>query len=91
VANEVRLSVGRAATHLGVSDACWVVDQAGNPCQRDCQAPGAPHGIRLRLHSKNAAREYVTRQSGGDPANLRYNPFQRGEPRRVDDNGRLLR
>lgn len=90
-ANEARLSVKNAATHLGVSEACWVVDGAGNPCGADCQAPGTPHGIRFRLHNKNAARAYITRQSGGDPSKLKYNPFQRGEPRRIDDNGQRLR
>ena len=90
-ANQARLSVKLAATHLGVSAACWVVDQAGNPCPQDCEPSDTPHGVRFRLHSKAAARAYVTRQAGGNPANLRYNPFQRGEPRRFDDNGQPLR
>lgn len=90
-ANEARLSVKRAADHLGVSEACWVVDQAGNPCGQDCQAPGTPHGIRFRLHNQNSARAYINRQVGGDPSKLKYNPFQRGETRRIDDNGQHLR
>jgi hypothetical protein len=91
VANDWRLRVGRAADHLGVSDATWVVDQAGNPCPRDCQPPGTPHGIRFKLYSKDAAREHVTREADGNPANLKYNPFQRAEPRRIADDGRALR
>ena len=89
-ANEARKSVRLAAQHLNVSAAAWVVDQDGNPCFKACADPQAPHGIRFRIHSKDAAREHVVRQSGGDPAKLKYNPFARGQGPVVDDSGRRI-
>jgi hypothetical protein len=88
VANEVRLSVGRAQAHLGFSQAARVVDEAGMPCWKACADPSAPHGVTFKLWSKDGARAHVFRQSGGDPANLKFNPWQKADPALVDDHGK---
>lgn len=90
-ANEARRSVRTAGQHLGVAVAAWVTDSDGNPCYRNCQDPNAEHGIKFKLHNKTAARAHVVKESGGNPANLKYNPFQRGEPRLIDDQGKRIR
>lgn len=87
-ANEGRLSVNRSAHRRNLGSACWVTDEAGEPCYRDCKDPQAPHQLRFRLHSKNRAREHVYRQSGGKPENLKYNPWKKDSARRFDDDGR---
>jgi hypothetical protein len=89
-ANEGRLSINRAGGHLGVSVSSWVTDQAGQRCYEHCQDPQAPHGVYFRVWSKNSARQHVYRQSGGDPANLKYNPFAKKKGPAVDDSGRPL-
>lgn len=89
-ANEARLSINRAGHHLNVSTPSWVVDSAGNPCYKSCTDPQAPHGVRFRVHSKDKARDHVVRQSGGDPGNLKYNPFARGQGPILDDKGRRI-
>lgn len=89
-ANEGRLSINRAGGHLGVSAASWVTDQDGQACHQSCQDPQAPHGVYFRLWSKDSARQHVYRQSGGDPANLKYNPFAKKTGPVVDDSGRRL-
>lgn len=89
-ANEARLAVNRAGRHFNVSTPSWVVDEAGHPCYRDCADPGAPHGVRFRVHSKDAARMHVHQQTGGDPAKLKYNPFQRSSGPRFEDDGRPI-
>jgi hypothetical protein len=86
-ANQARLSINRAGRHLGVSIACWVVDNDGEGCWKDCQDPQAPHGVFFRLHSKNQARGHVVASTGGDPAKLKYNPFKRGTGPLVDESG----
>src|SRR5262249_32767163 len=78
-ANQGRLSVNRAGSHLGVSVAAWVADQYGEPCYRHCQDESAPHSVFFRLHSKNQARKHILHQTGGDPSKLKYNPFARRE------------
>jgi hypothetical protein len=90
VANQVRLSVQRAQVHLGFAEAARVVDEDGNPCFRACRDPLAPHGVTFRLWSKNGARAHVFRQSAGDPANLKYNPWKRPDPAMVDDRGHAV-
>jgi hypothetical protein len=89
-ANQGRLSVRRAGEHLGVSIACWVCDSDGTPCYKSCKDPDAPHGIRIRLFSKKSARAKVVEDSGGDPANLKYNPFRRVSGPILDDHGNRI-
>jgi hypothetical protein len=89
-ANEARLSINRAGTHLNVSTPSWVVDQDGHPCYKGCADANAPHGVRFRIHSKAAARAHLVHQTGGDPAKLKYNPFQRGSGPVLDDHGNRL-
>ena len=90
IANHARLSLNRGGHHLNVATPSWVVDQDGNPCYKACMNPDAPHGLRFRLHSKISARAHVIRESGGDPASLKYNPFARAEGPIVDDKGGRL-
>lgn len=86
-ANEGRLSVNRSARRQNLSPGAWVTDQDGQPCYKDCQAPSAPHEVHFRLWSKDRARTHVFRQSGGDPANLKYNPWTSHRTRRFSDDG----
>lgn len=93
-ANDGRKSLKLAGDHLGVSVAAFVVTSDGQPCWKasqagyvDCPGEDTPHGVTFRLWSKNSARAHVLKQSGGDPANLKYNPFARAESRVVDDSG----
>lgn len=90
IANEVRLAVQRGQGHLGFAEAARVVDEDGNPCFRACQDPLAPHGVTFRLWSKDGARAHVFRQTSGDPANLKYNPWKRADPALVDDRGKAV-
>lgn len=90
-ANEARKSIRVAGDHLGVSVAAWVADEQGNPCYRDCADPQAPHQACFRLFSKDVARQHIATVTGGDPSKLKYNPWQRAEPRLLDDQGRRLR
>jgi hypothetical protein len=87
IANDARLSVTRAARRANLSPAAWVADEAGNPCYKGCPAPDSPHMVRFKLWSKDKARGHVFQQSGGDPANLRYNPWTAGRNRRYSDSG----
>lgn len=87
VANEVRRSVTRSARRRNLSPACWVADEAGNPCWKACQNPGAPHMTRFRLFSKDAARGHILRETGGDPSKLKWNPWDQGKNRRYSDSG----
>jgi hypothetical protein len=89
-ANEGRLSVNRGGKHLNVATPSWVVDEGGNPCYKACSDPEGPHSVYFRLHSKDSARKHVVAQSGGDPANLKYNPFARGQRPLLDDSGQRL-
>jgi hypothetical protein len=91
-ANEVRLSVNRSARRQNLSPGCWVTDQDGqkcNPLQNPCQDPDAPHYVKLRLYSKDSGRTHIFRQSGGDPAKLKYNPWTRKKPR-YDNSGNRI-
>ena len=81
-ARAAQQSVMRALAHFGFPTAAWVTDNDGNQCGRDCQAPGTPHGVAFELHSKDAARRYVVRQTGGDPSKLKFNPYEQRRPRR---------
>lgn len=90
VANEARRSVVAALRRANLAKASWVVDSDRNPCYRSCKDPEGPHGVGFQLYSKNAARAYIAAQSKGDPANLKYNPFQRGTRARFNDDGQQL-
>jgi hypothetical protein len=77
-ANEGRLSVRRGARHFGgLSAAAWVIDQDGEQCIDECRDPRAPHALVFSLSSKERGRAHVYREAGGDPANLKYNPWAR--------------
>ena len=76
-ANEGRLCIRRGARHFGLSAAAWVIGPDGQPCVYDCQDPQAPHALVFSLHSKERGRAYVGRETGGDPARLKYNPYAR--------------
>ena len=89
-ANQARLSVNRAARHLGAGIAAWVTDHAGENCWQNCADPAAPHGCRLRIFPKNAARRYVNQQAGGDPEKLRYNPYRKRPRPMVDPDGQRI-
>ena len=89
-ANAARKWISTGAAHYGVSAAAWVTDQDGIQCWKACRDANAPHGIRFKLWSKDEARKHIVRQSGGNPANLKYNPYRRGERRLIDDQGRRI-
>lgn len=95
LANEGRKSVSRGARHHGVRPAAWVVGPDGisscNPADAPCSDPAAPHGVRFTLWSPATANRYVARKSGGDPRNLTYNPFVRGQRRYEQQRPRHLR
>lgn len=91
-ANKGRLSVNRSARRQNLSPAAWVAGEDGEPCnpaKSPCPDPEAPHYVRFRLWAKDAGRVHVFRQSGGDPANLKYNPWARKGPR-YDDTGQQV-
>lgn len=90
VANQTRISINRALGHFGMSPASRVVDQQGQACFKSCQDPDAPHGVTFRLWSKDGARQHVIHQSGGNPENLKYNPFAKQSGRVVDDAGNRI-
>lgn len=87
-ANEGRLSVNRSARRQNLSPAAWVADETGERCYKDCTNPQGPHYLRVKLWAKDAARTHIFRATGGDPAKLKYNPWQRGT-RRYSDSGQL--
>jgi hypothetical protein len=86
-ANEGRLSVNRSARRQNLSPGAWVTDNDGEPCYKQCQDPAAPHQVHFRLWSKDQARTHVFRQSGGDPQNLKFNPWTSHRTRRFSDSG----
>lgn len=87
-ANRGRLSVNRSARRQNLSPGAWVAGSDGEPCKPPCPDPGAPHYTRFRLWSKNAGRTHVFRESGGDPAKLKYNPWTSHKRQRYDDSGK---
>jgi hypothetical protein len=82
-ANLGRRSVNNAARHLGVS--CSSSEAADVQELTD-----GTWRVRFRLWPKNAGRQHVHRQAGGDPAKLAYNPFARAEGPVLDESGRRL-
>lgn len=89
-ANEARRSIARGLTHFGLASSAWVTDADGNQCWKDCKDPSAPHGAAFELHSKNKARAYVVGQTGGDPAKLKFNPYQSRRIGRFDPDGNWI-
>ena len=87
IANQTRVAITRGLVHFGLAPAAWVTDQAGEQCWKDCADPDAPHGAGFELHSKNEARKHVVRQTAGDPAKLKFNPYSPPRQGRFDDNG----
>lgn len=87
IANKARLSVGRALEHFGLSRTAWVTDADGEPCYRDCKDPAAPHGVGFHLYTKDGSRAHVVRETGGDPAKLKFNPHMRRQQGRFSANG----
>jgi hypothetical protein len=83
-ANDGRRAINNAARHLGV--AC-----SSRESEHIQELTDGTWRVTFRLYSKAAARQYVSQQAGGDPGNLAYNPFRRGEGPAVDDSGRPLR
>lgn len=88
-ANEGRKAVNRSARRQNISPACWVADSDGGYCYKNCKNADAPHSVHFRLWSKNAARTHVFQESGGDPANLKFNPWAQGRKKKRDDDGNL--
>jgi hypothetical protein len=86
-ANEGRMSVNRSARRQNLSPGAWVADQDGQPCYKACQDPEAPHSVKFRLWSKDRGRTHVFRESGGDPQNLKWNPWESHRTRRFGDSG----
>jgi hypothetical protein len=86
-ANQARMSITRGLHHFGLSPAAWVTDADGNQCGKGCSTPDAPHGAGFELHSKDSARKYIVRQTGGDPSKLKFNPYAPPRPARFNDAG----
>lgn len=86
-ANAVRQSITRGLNHFGLSPSAWVTDADGEQCYKDCKDPDAPHGAGFELHSKNQARAYLVKQTGGDPSKLKYNPYAPPRQGRFSDDG----
>ena len=86
-ANNGRLSVSRAVRRRNLSAGIWVGDQQGRQCYTACEDPAAAHSVHFRLWSKDEARRHIFQQTGGDPANLKYNPWARGATQAFDDSG----
>ena len=93
LANTARRLIGNAARRRNLSAPAWVTDQDGQQCldgwkgAPPCADPEAPHYMQFKLWSKDKGRTHVFRATGGDPANLKYNPWQRNRTRRYDDSG----
>ena len=94
IAREAARLIRNAAKRRNLSCGCWIEAQdhpgpcydgwKGNP---PCPAPDGPHTVRFKLWAKTAGRTYIGRTSGGDPANLKYNPWGKAPIQRYDDTG----
>lgn len=82
-ANAGRKSINNAARHLGVSCSSREADHIQ-------ELTDGTFRVVFTLWPKSAGRAHVHRQAGGDPANLAYNPFTRGQGPAVDENGARL-
>ena len=79
-ANEGRKAVNNAARHLQVSCSAR---------QREdiLAAADGTFTLRFRIFPKNQGRRHVLQATGGDPANLAYNPFARAQGPGAGENG----
>lgn len=84
---EAMYTLQRGLEHFGLAKSAWVTDEAGEQCYQDCKNANAPHGAGFELHSKNAARRHVVKETGGDPSKLKYNPHARRRQGRFDPDG----
>lgn len=75
-----RRSVNTAARHLGVSCSSRYKEDVW-------EGEDGSWSLQFRIFSKDSGREFIARQTGGDPSKLAYNPFRRGEPRIIADDG----
>lgn len=93
MANTVRKLVHAAIRRRNLSGGVWVADETGEQCldgwkgAPPCADKESPHYVKFKLWGKDAARVHVYRQSGGDPANLKYNPWNQGKTQKYDDAG----
>ena len=90
-ANELRLSLNRSAQRQNLSVPAWVADANGeecNPRKTTCRDPEGPHYVRFRVYDKKSGRAHVFRSTGGDPAQLKYNPWARKGPKFTDSGER---
>lgn len=71
-ANQGRKSINNAARHLGVSCSSTEADDVQ-------ELTDGTWRVRFRLWPKNAGRQHVHQETGGDPSKLAYNPFARAE------------
>lgn len=88
-ANEGRLSFNRSARRQNLSPGAWVAGEDGEPCnaaKNPCPDPDGPHYLRAKLWHKDRGRGHIFRESGGDPAKLKYNPWDR-KTRKFSDSG----
>jgi len=75
-----RQAINNAARHLGVSCSA----RRGEDVH---PAAGGTFELHFRLFPKSEGRKHITAAAGGDPANLAYNPFRRGDGPAVDESG----
>jgi hypothetical protein len=83
-ANEGRKSINNACRHLGVSCRSREAEDLH-------ELTDGTWKVTFRLWPKNEGRAHIRQATGGDPANLSYNPFARAEAASFDDDGRSLR
>ena len=83
-ANEGRKSINNAGRHLGVSLRSREAEDLQELTDGTWQ-------VTFRIWPKNAGRAHIRESAGGDPANLSYNPFARGQGPDRDDDGYPLR
>jgi hypothetical protein len=83
-ADRGRRSINNGCRHLGVS--C-----SSKEAEDLLELTDGTWRVRFRLWPKNAGRAHVRAQTGGDPAQLAYNPFQRAEGPVIDESGAPLR
>jgi hypothetical protein len=83
-ANEGRKSINNACRHLGVSCRSREAEDLQ-------ELTNGTWRVTFRLWPKNEGRAHIRTVTGGDPANLAYNPFSRAEGPALDDDGRPLR
>ena len=83
-ANEGRKSINNAARHMGVSCRSREAEDLQ-------QLTDGTWRVSFRIWAKNEGRAHIREVTGGDPANLAYNPFARAQGPIVDDDGRRLR